>query len=143
MAFRAALSGVDRERGICRVVISVGDICVRSCPQSYLNILGDLQINRQLLEKRTLATFFFGDEPVLNVDYDNDNVATVYVGQNTGSGSKWIIGSFLIKDGLTSLDKVIDDLLAEFNISENDIQLVAQQMEYDRSLGVYDIYTKR
>ena len=142
MVFRAALSDVDYEKGVCRVVISVGDISVRSYPQSYRNTLGDLRLNQKFLEKRTLTTFFFGDEPLLNVEYDNDNVATAYVGQKMESGSERLLGSFLVKDGLVSLGKVIDDLIAEFNIDDNDIQLVTQQMEYDRSLGVYDIYTK-
>lgn len=142
MNFRASFADIGLEGGVCRIVITVGDVQVRSYPQAIVDHFRDLEANRHFLTKRVLASFFSGEEPLINFDYTGNGVVSAHVFKEGNKGYERLIGEFLVDDALSHLDEVLGEISATLSISGDDKEALLAQVARDISLGVYDVYLK-
>lgn len=143
MSLQIAVADLDHDNNVCRVTITTGNVETRSYPQPLSDNFRDLYANRRLISERKLASFFFGDEPILNIEYINDDFVHAYIFRETAGGSEKIEGDFSIKEALLRIDDALTEIEAASGLSEQDKKSLLDQVSQDMALGAYDAYQMR
>ncbi len=142
MTFHVEFSEVDRESGVCTIMLSIGNIHVQSAPQAIADHFRDLEANTRFLKRRVLASLFFGEEPLLNLNYEDNSLMSAHVYRNSERGREKLRGEFLHNEAVAYLEGVLDALGILLKIMGLGKEELLDQVAQDIALGVYDVYLR-
>lgn len=120
--------------------ISSQNVNVSSYPLTATQMYSDLKINRLFLNARKSRKIFFGDEPIINVSFENCDSISIFLYKKSLFGTKKFIDTLEVDLVLSSFDfciEMMSDEVIKLNIDEN---YFATRITNELRLGVYDSY---
>lgn len=142
MTFRISFSELDRESGVCKTTLSVGDIQVRSSPQTIADHFRDLEANKYFLKRQVLASLFLGEEPLLNLNYEGNGTINAYRYTDSIHGRETVHGGFSHNEAVSYLKGILDALGVALKVMGLVKEELIEQVARDIDLGVYDVYLR-
>lgn len=140
MSFNIDVVNLSGRDDIFRIRVSIGDVIAFSPPGSISDNFRDLEANRHFLANGQLAKIFFGEEPLVNLSYNDGIKITAYIFKKGERGSERLSGEFQLAEALSQIDEAIGYLRRRMETENRDVQALLKQVEDDIMHGIYGIY---
>jgi hypothetical protein len=139
MAFDIFIHKIDQINSSYMFHFKTSNMSLRSAPQDITNCYMDLKINSDLLKCKKLSKFFICNEPMFNIEYEEDKLI-LYTYQMHGS-SQEILSEFCdfwqLSSQIDGMAKGLATGLAHCGI---DIEEANENIKNDLLEGVYDFF---
>ena len=141
--FQVRFIDTNQNDGTSSIVLSTGDVVIRTIPQPVADHFRDFVANAKFLRLRSLSKIFFGEEPVLNVEFDDNDKGVAYYFKKSRWTEQKVLVEFSVSSLLMYLDGIIDALRLEIDLVGLNSENLIEMVERDTQVGVYDVFLRK